>query len=112
MGAIAMGLGAFSQADSSFERIKLIDPYSAKNHYNLGHARSKQDKTKLAIKSFQLAILHNPECSNAHNSLGIALKSAGQIEPTLHSYRSSFEIDPNFAEAFFNMVICSKNIAI
>jgi len=112
MGAIAMGLGAFAQADSSFERIKLIDPYSAKNHYNLGHARSKQDKTKLAIKSFQLAILHNPECSNAHNSLGIALKSAGQIEPTLHSYRSSFEIDPNFAEAFFNMVICSKNIAI
>ena len=107
-----MGLGAFAQADSSFERIKLIDPYSAKNHYNLGHARSKQDKTKLAIKSFQLAILHNPECSNVHNSLGIALKSAGQIEPTLHSYRSSFEIDPNFAEAFFNMVICSKNMAI
>ena len=29
MGAIAMGLGAFAQAESSFEKIKLIDPYSA-----------------------------------------------------------------------------------
>ena len=103
MGAIAMGLGAFAQAESSFERIKLIDPYSAENHYNLGHARSKQDKTKLAIKSFQLAILLKPEFSNAHNSLGIALKSAGQIEPALHSYRKALEIDPNFAEAFYNM---------
>lgn len=112
MGAIAMGLGAFAPADSGFERIKLIDPYSAENQYNLGHARSKQDKTKLAIKSFQLDILRKPDCSNAHNSLGIALKSAGQIEPTLHSYRSAFDIDPNFAEAFYNMEICSKNMAI
>jgi len=103
MGAIAMGLGAFAQAETSFERMKLIDPYSAENHYNLGHARSKQDKTNLAINNFKLAILLNPEFSNAHNSLGIALKSAGQIEPALHSYRKAIEIDPNFAEAFYNM---------
>jgi hypothetical protein len=53
MGAIAMGLGAFAPADSSFERIKLIDPYSAENHYNLGHARSKQDKRSLPFYASQ-----------------------------------------------------------
>ena len=40
-GAIAMGLGSLAQTEISFERIKLIDPYFAGNHYKLGLATSE-----------------------------------------------------------------------
>jgi tetratricopeptide (TPR) repeat protein len=48
-------------------------------------------------------LAQNPNCSMAHNNLGLALLQKGQVDEASAQFLRALEIDPNNAEAHYNL---------
>ncbi|MHC5017705.1 MAG: tetratricopeptide repeat protein, partial [Planctomycetota bacterium] len=47
----------------------------------------------------------NPDIARAHNNLGIALATTGQLDEAIDCYRHAVHIDPKYASAYNNLGI-------
>jgi tetratricopeptide (TPR) repeat protein len=48
-------------------------------------------------------LARNPDCSMAHNNLGLLLKNQGRIEEATEHFHKAIQIDPNSSEAQYNL---------
>lgn len=74
----------------------------------LGASLNAQGKDSLPAlqKSTEL----EPDNAEAHNSLGVALKTHGQLDAAVASYRRALEIKPDYAEAHYNLGITLQEL--
>ncbi len=69
----------------------------------LGASLNAQGKD--ALPALQKATEFEPDNAEAHNNLGVAMKSLGHLDAAAASYRRALGIKPNYAEAHYNLGI-------
>ncbi|MHB9101235.1 MAG: tetratricopeptide repeat protein [Sulfuricella sp.] len=74
----------------------------------LGASLKAQGKDSLP--ALQKATELEPGNAEAHNNLGVALKSLGQLDGAAASYRRALEIKPDYAEAHYNLGITLQEL--
>jgi tetratricopeptide (TPR) repeat protein len=52
---------------------------------------------------YQTTIARNPDCSMAHNNLGVVLLNKGQWDEAIAHFERSLDIQPNEADAYYNL---------
>jgi tetratricopeptide (TPR) repeat protein len=57
------------------------------------------------VRLWSHTLAHNPDCSLAHNNLGVALAGRGRVDEALSSYRESARLNPKFWTARTNIGI-------
>ena len=57
---------------------------------------------------FRLGLALNPGVADAHNNLGVALASLGQIDEALAHFREALAIQPDYADAQENLDVVSR----
>jgi tetratricopeptide (TPR) repeat protein len=62
-----------------------------------------RDKLAEAICEFERALAINPDYADAHNNLGIALGSSGDVAKAIEHFRRALEIRPGYADAQNNL---------
>lgn len=60
-----------------------------------------QDELSLWQNSIEKA----PGSARAHNNLGVALETAGQLDEAMFHYRETIRLDPGYAAAYYNLGI-------
>lgn len=73
----------------------------------LGMLYLEQDRTDEAVAALAQAAVHDPGSPRARNFLGVAAGRKGWLDAAESELRRATAIDPNFAEAHYNLaVIC------
>jgi len=58
-----------------------------------------------AMGEYREAMRIKPDSADAHNNLGVALLSTGQIAAAVGQYREAVELKPEFTEARYNLCL-------
>jgi tetratricopeptide (TPR) repeat protein len=74
-------------------------PKDAFAHYLLGNVLYQQDKSDLALASFQEAIKFNPRYALAYNGMGLVYANQEQWDNALTQFRKALEINPEYGDA-------------
>jgi Flp pilus assembly protein TadD len=90
--------GDTSEATALYRALLESDPSApavAENRLNrLGYSFLAQGRADDAVAVLGLYVALYPDSSNAHDSLGEALMTTGQLEAAKTSYRRSLELNP------------------
>lgn len=94
----------FQQAADAFTEVLKADPKNVDAMHFLGLAlwqttHQPEEALKLVRKSIALA----PGDWAKHHNIGAILGSLGQIDEAIGFYRKAIELNPQYAEAFFNL---------
>ena len=108
LGAILLRRAKYPDAIDIFNRAIQIRPGSADSYYYRGNAQHALKQMADAEKSYQQAILCNPEHIEAHSNLGVVLLEQGQAEKALECCRRAIEMNPAFSAAYYN---CANALA-
>ena len=94
----------FDNALAIYRKALELDPMNAKIHCNLGFLYWGKGDTEEAIKEYELAIKYDPSYDIAYNNLGVIyLDDLGRVQHAIELFRSSAEVNPNYALAHFNL---------
>jgi tetratricopeptide (TPR) repeat protein len=52
---------------------------------------------------WRITLARNPDCSMAHNNLGLFLRNQGRIEEAMQHYRKAIQFNPDFSDALNNL---------
>ena len=69
-----------------------------------------QDKLDKAIDSLTKALAINPKNPTAHNYVGITASRKGWQQAALKHLQTATELDPNYADAHFNLAVVLATI--
>ena len=97
--------GKLRLAEETFKKVLSIEPGDAYSQTTLGivyHAQSRYDE---AIDALTRSIAANPKNPMAHNFLGITAAKKGWVEAARKEIETAIEIDPNYADAHFNLAV-------
>ncbi|MFI5305648.1 MAG: tetratricopeptide repeat protein, partial [Nitrospiria bacterium] len=78
-------------------------PHRIKDVLNLGNAYLMNDNYELAIKTYQSALLINPNSPKAHNDLGAAYKESGNPGLAEKEFKEAVLLAPDFPKPHFNL---------
>jgi len=76
----------------------------------VGFSLHKLGRLNDAVKSYEKAILINPQFIFAHNNLGNVFKDLNKFEEALSRYKESIKLKPNYAEAYYNQGLVYKKL--
>ena len=78
--------------------------------FNLqGACNFSLNRNVAAVESYKQSIRIAPNYAEAHNNMGFALNSAGNLEEAIGSYRQAIKIEPDYAEAHLNLGVVLNN---
>lgn len=103
LGSIFASLGDWETALTFARAAVELNPSSAEIHGNLAHLYLKQSQTQTAIEHYRQAADLKPDDPLYANSLGNALRVAGHFAEAEASMRRALLLQPNYAEAYFNL---------
>ena len=63
-----------------------------------------------ALKSYRLALSHNPDYPETLNDLGVALFETGQLNDAVKSFEKAITINPHNADTYLNLSEVFKNL--
>jgi tetratricopeptide (TPR) repeat protein len=90
----------------ALEQAKILqdsDPNNSSLKIGLGNAQQATGDFAAAISTFE-SVLHNNQSNHSiHLTLGHALKTMGRVEDAIKSYRKSYQIKPDFGDAFWSL---------
>jgi len=116
LGLAQMREGDVADAISEFQGALERDPQSANARANLGQIRYEQGADLLEQRQFSAAVgmLHSaielmPDSAEAHNDLGVALASMGQVGEAADQFRRAVELRPEFDEARRNLESATRS---
>ena len=110
LGLAQMREGDVADAIREFQGALERDPRSANARANLGQIRYEQGADLLEARQYSAAagmlrsaIELMPDSAEAHNDLGVALASMGQVEEARDQFRRAVDLRPEFQEARRNL---------
>ena len=89
-------------AEDAYLHAVELEPKHAEAHVNLGRLLHQQGRVSAAAERYRFALLQAPHATAAYN-LGIALEDLGRRTEATQAYKTALELDPNLAEAHFNL---------
>jgi Flp pilus assembly protein TadD len=110
--------GHVDEAIREFQGALDRDPASPNARANLGQIRYEQGADLLEARQYSAAagMLRSavdllPDSADAHNDLGVALASMGQVDDARTHFRRAVELRPDFQEARRNLDQASSTSA-
>jgi hypothetical protein len=94
-----------ADAEATIHRTLTLDPDDAASLYLLGLLRYRQNKMDDALDALSLSARFNPTNSSTENFLGCVLAEKGLRAASETALRKSLELDPDNADAHFNLSI-------
>ena len=90
----------------ALEQAKILldsDPNNSNLKIGLGNAQQATGDFVAAISTFESVLHNNPNHCATHLTLGHALKTMGRVEDAIKAYRKSYQIKPDFGDAFWSL---------
>lgn len=97
--------GRLDAAEAELNRAMAIDPNDPDALSLLGLLRFRQAKYDEALDILGRAVLYSPDNALTQNYLGVTLSQKGQRAPAETAFRKAIQLEPNYAEAHFNLAI-------
>ena len=101
--------GKLSAAQVALEKALSLKPDDIFASVNLANVYCRQGRFDDSIAILNRVIPANPKNAIAHNYLAIALGKKGDTAKAEESFRQSLAIDPNYANAHFNLAVMYAN---
>ncbi len=97
--------GRLDAAEAELNRAMTIDPNDPDALSLMGLLRFRQAKYDEALDILGRAVLYSPDNALTQNYLGVTLSQKGQRAPAETAFRKALQLEPNYAEAHFNLAI-------
>ncbi len=97
--AYQLGRAYLQLSEWSVDRIKAVDPKSARLYQVLGESYGAQGKTDLAIEAFTKAAAAAPQLSGTHLALAMIYAQSGRNDEALREIDREIELAPESAAA-------------
>ena len=101
--------GKLSAAQVALEKAVALKPDDVFASVNLGNVYCRQGRFDDSIAVLNRVIPADPKNAVAHNYLAIALGKKGDTAEAEESFRASLAINPNYANAHFNLAVMYAN---
>lgn len=101
--------GKLSAAQVALEKAVALKPDDVFASVNLGNVYCRQGRFDDSIAILNRALQADSKNSVAHNYLAIALGKKGDTAKAEESFRASLAINPNYANAHFNLAVMYAN---
>ena len=101
--------GKLSAAQVALEKAVALKPDDVFASVNLGNVYCRQGRFDDSIAILNRALQADSKNSVAHNYLAIALGKKGDMAKAEESFRASLAINPNYANAHFNLAVMYAN---
>ena len=88
----------FEKAQEYFQNVVASNPDIPEAWNNLGVARRRQGKTRLAVEAFERALEADQSYAAAYKNLGVALEDLGDKERAARAYRAYVSYAPTAAD--------------
>ena len=79
------------------------DPQNANLKIGLGNAQQATGDFAAAIETFESVLHENKDNYSIYLTLGHALKTMGRVDDAIQAYRKSYQIKPDFGDAFWSL---------
>lgn len=99
----ALQNGELPKAEAMLSRLEREHPHDPNVLHLLGLVRRRQGRNEDAVTLFERALAARDAQPHIHSNLATALAALGQTDRAEQSYRRALEIDPNFADARYNL---------
>jgi tetratricopeptide (TPR) repeat protein len=86
--------GRSTDAMLAFHNVLVMDPRSARAHYNLGVLHEERGETAKAVGEYLAAIALDPSASDAHNNLGILYFTGGYRDQAMEHLEEAVRLQP------------------
>ena len=93
----------FHQALEQAKTLLDSDPNNSNFKIGLGNAQQATGAFAAAIGTFESVLQNNGGNHSIHLTLGHALKTMGRVEDAIKAYRNSYNIKPDFGDAFWSL---------
>jgi tetratricopeptide (TPR) repeat protein len=91
------------QCETNVQRALSLDPNDSGSLYLQGILRFRQGKLDDALNALSLSAKYNPTNAATQNYLGEVLSDKGLAGPAEAAFRKAIEIQPDYADAHFNL---------
>jgi tetratricopeptide (TPR) repeat protein len=97
--------GHLEACEKSVQRALAVEPDDAGSLYLFGVLRYRQNRLDEALDALSLSAKYNPTNSATQNFLGCVLADKGLRPASESALRKALQIDPDYAEAHFNLAV-------
>lgn len=105
LGVVYFQQGKYQKAEASLTKAIKFEPQDGFSHSILGIVYYMTQRYDDAINTLSRAIALDPKDPQSRNYLGIACSQKGWLSVAEQELRKAVEINPNYAEAHFNLAI-------
>jgi predicted O-linked N-acetylglucosamine transferase (SPINDLY family) len=95
--------GRLTEAEALYQQILQIDLNQPDALHLSGVIALQTGRNDDAIELIGRAVANKPGFAEAHNNLGLALKSQGKLDAAVEKYQKALQLNPRFAEAHNNL---------
>lgn len=107
LGLLEMRIGNFEAAEKYLKKAVRVAPELASAWLTLGVLQCARDQLDAALAALSQAVLLEPKNPKARNYLGVTISRKGWLSGADSEFRKAIELDPDYAEAHFNLALCS-----
>jgi tetratricopeptide (TPR) repeat protein len=93
----------FNKALEQAKTLLDSDPQNANFKVGLGNAQQATGDFAAAISTFESVLSYNSNNYSIYLTLGHALKTMGRVDDAITAYRNSYNIKPDFGDAFWSL---------
>jgi tetratricopeptide (TPR) repeat protein len=105
LGAVEYQMGKISEAREHLEGAVRQRPKLAATWLTLGLIYYQEKKLHLALAAMSHAVHERPKDPRARNYFGVIVKALGWADAAESELQKSIELNPNYAEAHFNLAV-------
>jgi tetratricopeptide (TPR) repeat protein len=102
LGAVLLRQGLFEEALEHYATAVRLKPEYL-YYFNLANAQVDAGKPADAVPNYQQALRLNPNSSQAHHNLGMALQAQGKADAAMAEFRAALQLQPDYESAEHNL---------
>jgi tetratricopeptide (TPR) repeat protein len=102
LGGVLLRQGRFEEALAHYAAAVRLKPEYL-YYFNLANAQVDAGKAAEAVPSYQQALRLNPNSSQAHHNLGMALQAQGKADAAMAELRAALQLQPDYESAEHNL---------
>lgn len=107
LGVLELRAGNYELAEKHLKKSVRIAPESALAWLNLGILYCDRAELDAALAALSQTVLLDPRNPKARNYLAVTISKKGWLSGAESELRKAISLDPDYAEAHFNLALCS-----